>query len=77
MKLSNVFFTVTGACVLMVANAQAAPASKPVSQQLKDPKAADVVVIGHVLEPKQISVMTLNTRLRCPVDSQSTFSPKI
>lgn len=28
----------------------------PVSEQLKDPAAADVTVIGHVLEPKQITI---------------------
>jgi len=28
----------------------------PVSQQLKDPKAADVTVVGHVLEPRQLPV---------------------
>jgi len=66
MKLSNVFFMVTGACVLMAANAHAAPASKPVSQQLKDPKTADVVVIGHVLEPKQIPVNDTQHKIALP-----------
>lgn len=31
-------------------------AFKSVSEQLKDPYAADVTIIGHVLEPKQVSV---------------------
>ncbi len=29
---------------------------RPVSERLEDPKAADITVIGHILEPKQVSV---------------------
>lgn len=33
-----------------------AQAFRPVSEQLKNPEAADVTIIGHILEPKQVSV---------------------
>ncbi|ARU27209.1 YbhB/YbcL family Raf kinase inhibitor-like protein [Cellvibrio sp. PSBB006] len=40
-------------CIAFSASAQA---FRPVSEQLRDPEAADVTIIGHVLEPKQVSV---------------------
>ena len=33
-----------------------AQAFRPVSEQLRNPEAADVTIIGHILEPKQVSV---------------------
>lgn len=38
----------------------------PVSEQLKDPLAADVTVIGHVLEPKKLSPKTLLSNVALP-----------
>lgn len=38
----------------------------PVSQQLKDPKAAEVTIIAHVLEPKKISVNNVVHKISLP-----------
>ncbi|MGM8228340.1 YbhB/YbcL family Raf kinase inhibitor-like protein [Cellvibrio sp. ARAG 10.3] len=43
-----------------------AQAFKPVSQQLENPEAADVTVIGHVLEPKQVEVNNNLHKIRVP-----------
>ncbi|RYY02342.1 MAG: YbhB/YbcL family Raf kinase inhibitor-like protein [Gammaproteobacteria bacterium] len=41
-------------------------AQQPVSAQLKDPKAADVEIVGHVLEPKKVPAKDLIKRLIVP-----------
>lgn len=38
----------------------------PVSQQLDDPKAADVTIVGHVLEPKQLDIHKHLRHVRLP-----------
>lgn len=43
-----------------------AQAFKSVSQQLENPEAADVTVIGHVLEPKQVEVNNKLHKIRVP-----------
>jgi Raf kinase inhibitor-like YbhB/YbcL family protein len=50
MKIKNLSTTIT--CFLIMSGAQATTIP-PVSSQLKDPRAADVTVVGHILEPKQ------------------------
>ena len=55
MKLLNFLFAFAGGIALLATSAHAFKLS-PVSEQLQDPEAADVTIIGHVLEPKQISV---------------------
>src|SRR4051812_10679016 len=41
-------------------------AQQPVSAQLKDPKAADVEIVGHVLEPKKLPPKDLIKNLAVP-----------
>lgn len=60
MKTSLITFLVVGAAAMHL---YAAP---PVSAQLKDPKAADVTVIGHVLEPKKIKPKDILPRVALP-----------
>lgn len=55
MKLSNFLIASIGSIALLATSAYAFKLS-PVSEQLRDPAAADVTIIGHVLEPKQVSV---------------------
>ena len=38
----------------------------PVSAQLKDPKAADVTVVGHILEPKKTKAKDIIPRIALP-----------
>ena len=63
MKLLFRYVCIASAFSLMAANAHAV---RSVSQQLKDPKAADVVILGHVLEPKQISVNNTQHKIALP-----------
>jgi len=51
------------ASVLLIANAYG---QQPVSAQLKDPKAADVEIVGHVLEPKKVPPKDLVKSLAVP-----------
>lgn len=48
---------------LVVMQAHAVP---PVPEQLKDPRAADVTVVGHVLEPKKMSSRDLLSNIALP-----------
>lgn len=65
MKLLFRYVCIASAFSLMAANAHAV---RSVSQQLKDPKAADVVILGHVLEPKQISVNNTQHKIALRAD---------
>lgn len=59
----------TSAALLLACAALAAEpvAAQPVSQQLQDPRAADVEVVGHVVEPEQLSPTPERlARLRMP-----------
>ncbi len=38
----------------------------PVSHQLKDPKAADVTVVGHILEPRKLNIKKVVEQIRLP-----------
>lgn len=52
---SRFIFAFTLSIALLTTGAHALKL-KPVSEQLRDPEAADVTIIGHILEPKQVSV---------------------
>lgn len=56
-----------GACTLaLAASTASAQFPPPVSQQLKDPEAADVTIVGHVLEPEQLEVHEHLRQVRLP-----------
>lgn len=61
-RLLSIFFI--GSCSLF--SAAYVQAFKTVSEQLKDPDAADVTVIGHVLEPKQVQVNNIAHKIAVP-----------
>lgn len=54
MKMKLLFALISS--IALLATSANAFKIKPVSEQLRDPEAADVTIIGHVLEPKQVSV---------------------
>lgn len=54
--------------IVMALNVNAAglPHNHPGNDQLRDPKAADIRIVGHVLEPKQIAPKKLVEKLALP-----------
>lgn len=59
--------TVTSITLCMaVGFAMQSQAVAPVSAQLKDPRAADVTVVGHILEPKKTSTKNILSNIALP-----------
>ena len=56
-------FNILSMALIFAANTYA---QQPVSAQLKDPKAADVEIVGHVLEPKKLPPKDLIKNLSVP-----------
>ena len=63
MKIRNSVIVLIGVMAGLMMQSHAIP---PVSEQLKDPHAADVTVIGHVLEPKKISTTNILSKIALP-----------
>jgi len=80
MQIKRMFSFTLGMLALSAMNATAFP---PVSEQLKDPRAADVTVIGHVLEPKRISARKILSNIALPkgfeinVFAQDLINPRM
>ncbi|RYY75367.1 MAG: YbhB/YbcL family Raf kinase inhibitor-like protein [Gammaproteobacteria bacterium] len=63
MKMIFPIAGLSGALIFFLTTTQAA---ELVSEQLQDPKAADVVVVGHVLEPKKLPAKDLLQNIALP-----------
>ncbi len=68
MKIKIIFFIVF--CVIVIATthtyAQPLESHPTPSEQLKDPRAADVTILGHILEPKKLAPENLLPKIALP-----------
>lgn len=80
MHIKKMFVIALGLSVICSLKSYAVP---PVSAQLKDPRAADVTVVGHVLEPKKIATENVLAKIALPkgfeinVFAQDLINPRM